>query len=53
MCRQVDDGLLPSCSVALALDGEVVWAETAGPATPDTRYVVFSATKAIVCSAVW
>ena len=51
--REVDDGLLPSCQVALALDGELVAFETFGDATPDTRYVVFSCTKAFVAGAVW
>ena len=51
--REVDDGLLPSCQVALALDGELVAFETFGDATPDTRYAVFSATKALVAAAVW
>ena len=51
--REVDDGLLPSCQVALALDGELVAFETYGDATPDTRYAVFSATKALVAAAVW
>jgi CubicO group peptidase (beta-lactamase class C family) len=51
--REVDDGLLPSCQVALALDGELVAFETFGEATPETRYAVFSATKAFVAAAVW
>ena len=51
--KEVDEGLLPSCQVALARDGEVIASETFGNATPDTRYIVFSATKAWVASAVW
>ena len=51
--REVDDGLLPSCQVALALEGELVAFETFGDATPDTRYHVFSCTKAFVAAAVW
>jgi CubicO group peptidase (beta-lactamase class C family) len=53
--REVDEGLLPSCQWALALDGEVVAGETVGdaPAGDDTRYVMYSCTKAIVASAVW
>jgi CubicO group peptidase (beta-lactamase class C family) len=51
--REVDEGLLPSVQIALAYDGELVLDETYGDATPDTRYVVFSATKAFVASAVW
>lgn len=51
--REVDRGLLPSCQVALARDGEVEVFEVFGDATPDTRYVVFSCTKALVASAMW
>ncbi len=51
--REVDDGLLPSCQLALACDGEVVLEEAFGDATVDTRYTMFSATKPIVASVVW
>ena len=51
--REIDEGLLPSCQLALARDGELVVSETFGDATPATRYVVFSATKAFVAGAVW
>ncbi len=53
--REVDAGLLPSCQLAIAHDGEVVVAETIGdaPAGNDSRYVMFSCTKAITVSAIW
>src|SRR6478672_8150853 len=51
--REVDDGLLPSCQLALGFAGEIVMSETIGDAAPDTRYVVYSATKAFVAGAVW
>jgi CubicO group peptidase (beta-lactamase class C family) len=51
--REVDEGLLPSTQVALAYDGELVAFETFGDATNDTRYVVYSATKAFVAGAMW
>jgi CubicO group peptidase (beta-lactamase class C family) len=51
--REVDEGLLPSAQVALAKDGELVACETFGAATPDTRYAVFSCTKAFVAGAMW
>ncbi len=51
--REVDDGLLPSCQVALAKDGEIVAFEAFGAATRDSRYVVFSATKGFVAGLVW
>ncbi len=51
--REIDDGLLPSCQLALALDGEVVDQVTLGDAVDDSRYVIFSCTKALVYSATW
>ena len=51
--REVDDGLLPSCQLALALDGDVVVHEAFGEATTDTRFTIFSATKPFVASVVW
>lgn len=51
--REIDEGLLPSCQIALAKDGELVAFETYGDATNDTRYVIFSATKPFVASTVW
>lgn len=51
--REVDEGILPSCQLAIAKDGEVLAFETIGDAAPDSRYVIFSATKAIVVSALW
>ncbi len=51
--REIDDGLLPSCQLALARDGEVVVNEAFGDTTVDTRYVIFSCTKGIVAGAIW
>lgn len=53
--KEIDEGVLPSCQFALALDGEVVEQQTYGdaPFGNDTRYVLFSATKAVVSAAVW
>lgn len=51
--REVEDGLLPSCQLALARDGRLVVFETIGDATAASRYVVFSVTKAITAGAVW
>ena len=51
--REVDAGLLPSAQIALAYEGELVAFETFGDATNDSRYVVFSATKAFVASMMW
>jgi CubicO group peptidase (beta-lactamase class C family) len=51
--REIDEGLLPSCQLAIAADGEVLVHEAFGDATPDTRYTIFSATKAFVASLIW
>ena len=51
--REIDEGLLPSCQLAVARHGRLVLFHTYGEATDATRYVIFSATKAIVASAIW
>lgn len=51
--REVDEGLVPSVQVALAIDGKVELFETFGNETNETRYVIFSSTKAFVAGAVW
>jgi CubicO group peptidase (beta-lactamase class C family) len=51
--REIDEGHLPACQVALARGGELEVFEAYGEATGDTRFVVFSATKAFVAATVW
>lgn len=51
--REIDDGVLPSCQIALGFEGEIVAEEVLGNATLDSRYVIFSATKPFVASTVW
>jgi CubicO group peptidase (beta-lactamase class C family) len=60
--REVTEGLLPSCQIAIARNGKVGAMRTVGravqggaekPATDDTLYCVFSCTKAIISSAIW
>lgn len=51
--REIDQGILPACQLALAKDGELVAFETYGEATNSTRFVIYSCTKAVVCSAIW
>jgi len=51
--RDVEEGILPSCQVALALEGELIVEETFGAASAATRYVVFSATKPFVAATMW
>jgi CubicO group peptidase (beta-lactamase class C family) len=51
--REVDAGLLPSCQLALAKDGELVVFEAIGDADTSTRYTIFSSTKPFVASVIW
>ncbi|HXW84356.1 MAG TPA: serine hydrolase domain-containing protein, partial [Candidatus Binataceae bacterium] len=60
--REVKEGLLPSSQVAIARNGKIAAMRTVGhavqggqdkPATNDTRYVIFSCTKAIISAAAW
>jgi CubicO group peptidase (beta-lactamase class C family) len=51
--KLVDDGSTPACQLAVGRDGDIVCFETFGAATDDSRFLVFSATKPIVASAVW
>lgn len=50
--REVDLGLSPAVQIAIGLGGEIVVDETFG-APADSRFVVFSATKAFVAGAIW
>jgi len=49
----VDAGRLPSCQLALAREGKVAVRRTFGDASDDSRYVIFSSTKAVVAGAMW
>lgn len=60
--REINEGLLPSCQIAIARNGRIGAMKTFGhavqggkdqPATDQTLYCVFSCTKAIVSSAIW
>ncbi|HVM01593.1 MAG TPA: serine hydrolase domain-containing protein [Acidimicrobiales bacterium] len=51
--REVDEGVLPACQVAVGVAGEVVAFEAYGEATTDTRFAVFSCTKPLVAAAAW
>lgn len=60
--REVAEGLLPSCQIAIARNGKIGAMKTFGravqggaeqPATDETLYCVFSCTKAIMSSAIW
>jgi CubicO group peptidase (beta-lactamase class C family) len=49
--REIDEGILPSCQMAVAAGDRLVAFEAFGEADRDSRYVVFSCTKAIVAGA--
>jgi CubicO group peptidase (beta-lactamase class C family) len=51
--RDIDEGHVPSCQIALALDGEVVFETALGDATVNSRYTIFSSTKPVIASAIW
>jgi CubicO group peptidase (beta-lactamase class C family) len=53
VAREIDNGLVPACQWAFGLDGEIVAAGVLGDADEDTRFTIFSATKALVASTVW
>lgn len=53
MRREVDGGLLPACSAAVAVDGEVAWTATFGDATDSSRFAMFSCTKALIAGVMW
>lgn len=51
--QEVDEGILPSCQLAVGWAGELVAFEAYGDATTDTRYHAFSCTKPLVAGAAW
>ncbi len=60
--KEVREGLLPSCQIALARDGRIAGMRSFGTvrhagveaiATHETLYCIFSSTKAITSSAAW
>lgn len=51
--REVREGLVPSCQIAVAHRGKLVEVRTFGAASPDSLYAVFSCTKAISSAAAW
>lgn len=50
--RDVDDGLLPAAQIAVAVDDAIIIDETFG-AEPATRFIPYSATKALTAAAMW
>lgn len=51
--RDVDEGVLPSCQLAVARHGRIAALRTFGAATDDSLYVVFSCSKAITSATAW
>lgn len=51
--REIENGLLPSCQLALARDGKLAIFETLGKAKHASRYVIFSMTKGVIAGAIW
>jgi CubicO group peptidase (beta-lactamase class C family) len=51
--REIDEGRLPSCQIAFARHGKLAVWLTLGAAEAESRYVIFSATKPVVASAIW
>lgn len=50
--QEVDEGLSPAVQIAIGYQGELIVDTTIG-APDDSRFIVFSATKAFVGSAIW
>lgn len=51
--EQVDEGRMPACQFAFAIDDQLAVFESFGTARPTTRFNVFSATKAVIGGVVW
>lgn len=51
--EQVAEGRMPACQFAFGIDGQLAVFESFGEATPTTRFVVFSATKAVIGGVAW
>lgn len=51
--RDVEQGIVPSAQIAVAQHGEIVLHEQFGDGTTESRYVVFSCTKAITAAVMW
>lgn len=51
MQQEVDRGHVSACQLAIGLHGEVIATHSAGTATDDTRFALFSATKVLTAMA--
>ena len=50
--REVEEGLLPACQIAVGYRGRLLASRTYG-AAPTNQFVIYSCTKAITAGAVW
>jgi CubicO group peptidase (beta-lactamase class C family) len=51
--REIREGVLPSCQLAVARHGKLAAVRTIGAADDDSMYVIFSCSKAITSAAAW
>jgi CubicO group peptidase (beta-lactamase class C family) len=51
--REIRDGVLPSCQLAVARHGKLAAVRTIGAANDDSMYVIFSCSKAITSATAW
>ncbi|MCX7065755.1 MAG: serine hydrolase [Proteobacteria bacterium] len=51
--KEVDEGLLPACQIAIARKGQIAGIASFGSATEESLFNVFSSTKAITSAAGW
>ena len=49
--REVSEGVLPSCQLAVARHGKLAAVKTIGAANDDSTYIIFSCSKAITSAA--
>ncbi len=50
--REVDEGLLPACQIAVAYRGQLLATRSYGT-SPTSRFAIYSCTKAITAGAMW
>jgi CubicO group peptidase (beta-lactamase class C family) len=51
--KEVEEGLLPACQIAIARNGQIAAMASFGSATDESLFNVFSSTKAITSAAGW
>src|SRR5262245_50496659 len=51
--REIREGILPSCQIAVARGGKIGALRTLGAASDESTYVIFSCSKAITSAVGW